>query len=477
MENPDASDILYMQVAESFAMPIRRGTLLRGERMPSVRELARSRGISVGTVIQAYRILEDAQLIEARARSGYYVAAKPSNLAEPEPSNPPASASAVDVSSLAADVMSLAQDPGHVSLGAAVPPAELFMEERVRRAVSRSVQRNRATLCDYPTGHGDESLRTAIARHALHFGCQLAPENIVVTNSCLESVSLCLSVVTQPGDVVAVESPTLFAFLEILENLRLRALEVPTHPRTGMSLDALEMALRTQPVKAVLTIPTLSNPLGSCIPVTDRQRMAELASAHDVPLIEDVICNDLVSQGELRRAVRSFDQAGHVMLCGSFTKTLAPGLRLGWVDGGRWGQTIVRKKAAVSGRQTAFLERALADLLRQPGIEAGFRQTRAAIAARMDEARGIIARHFPDGTRVTDPEGGFILWVELPSSIDSLELFRKCLAERIVISPGKIFGASESFGHCIRVGLGGRWDDAHREALRRVGELASTMLG
>lgn len=474
MEDQDSADILYMRVAESFATPIRRGTLRRGERMPSVRELARSRGISIGTVIQAYRILEDAQLIEARPRSGYFVAAKPQNLAEPGLSNPPGSASAVDVSSLAAEVMSLAHAPGHISLGAAVPPAELFMEEKVRRAVSRSVQRNRATLCEYPTGHGDESLRTAIARHALHFGCQLAPENIVVTNSCLESISLCLSVVTEPGDVVALESPTLFAFLEILENLRLRALEIPTHPRTGISLDALEMALRTQPVKAVLAVPTLSNPLGSCIPVADRQRLAEIGSKHDVPLIEDVICNDLVGQSDLRRAVRSFDPTGHVMLCGSFTKTLAPGLRLGWVDGGRWARTIVRKKASVSGRQTAFLERALADLLRQPGIEAGFRQTRSAIAARMDEARGIIARHFPEGTRVTDPDGGFILWVEMPRSVDSLELFRRCLAEKIVISPGRIFSASESFGHCIRIGLGGTWDNAHRDALRRVGEMAKT---
>jgi len=162
-------------------------------------------------------------------------------------------------------------------------------------------------------------------------------------------------------------------------------------------------------------------------------------------------------------------------MCGSFSKTIAPGLRLGWVDAGRWGPKLVRLKESTSGSQTTMLERALADLLTQPGIEAGYRQMRRTIAARVAEARGLIAQYFPKGTRVTDPPGGFILWVELPHRIDSLELFQACLAEKIVIAPGKMFSATPYFDHCIRLGLGGRWDDAHRHALRRVGELAGSM--
>ncbi|RWP78340.1 PLP-dependent aminotransferase family protein [Mesorhizobium sp.] len=475
MQDQEPVEILYLQVAESLATPIRAGTLIRGERIPSVRELARSRDVSIGTVLQAYRILEDAQLIEARPRSGYFVAARPPSLPEPETSNPPADSLAVDVSSLAARVMHLAHDPGYASFGAACPGADLFAEERVRRAVSRAVQRHRATLCQYTTGYGDESLRRAIARHALRMGCHIEPRDVVVTNSCLESITLCLRAVTRPGDIVALESPTLFAFLEILENLHLRALEIPTHPRTGFSLDALQLAFDTQPIKAVLTVPTLSNPIGSSMPLADRRRLAQMVAERGIPLIEDVLYNDLAEHEDQRQAVRSFDTSGHVMICGSFSKTIAPGLRLGWVDAGRWGAKLVRMKESTSGSQTAIIERALADLLAQPGIEAGYRQIRATIAARVDEARGLIARHFPEGTRVTDPQGGFILWVELPRGIDSLELFQTCLAESIVIAPGKMFSATSHFCHCIRLGLGGRWDDAHRHALRRVGELAETM--
>jgi len=471
----DRFEALYLQIAESIGTPIRTGTLAHGERIPSVRDLARQWNVSPGTVMQAYRTLEDARLIEARSRSGYFVAARPPRLPEPDASNPPASSMAVDVSSLAARVMRLAYDPACVSFGAACPSPDLFSQERVRRAVNRAAQRHRATLTQYTIGAGDESLRRAIARHALRMGCQLDARDIVVTNSCLESITLCLRSVTQPGDVVALESPTLFSFLEILENLHLRALEIPTHPRTGLSLDALQLAFDTQPVKAVLAVPTLSNPIGATLPLVERKRLAQMVAQRRVPLIEDVLCNDLAEDETHRRAVRSFDTSGHVMICGSFSKTLAPGLRLGWVDAGRWGTPLARLKQSTSGSQSVILERALADLLTQPGIEAGYRQMRATLAARMDEARGMVAECFPNGTRVTSPAGGLILWVELPRGVEALALFQACLDENIVIAPGTMFSATDHFRHCVRLGLGGSWDDTHRAALRRIGMRAAEL--
>jgi DNA-binding transcriptional MocR family regulator len=341
-----------------------------------------------------------------------------------------------------------------------------------RRAVTRAAQRHSASLTRYAIGPGDGALRQAIARHALGLGCQLDTRDIVVSNSCLESIALCLRSVTQPGDAVALESPTLFSFLVILESLHLRALEVPTHPRTGMSLDALQLAFDTQPIKVVLTVPTLSNPIGACMPLAERRRLARIVAERRVPLIEDVLCNELAQSDDHRRAVRSFDPTGHVMLCGSFSKTVAPGLRLGWVDAGRWSSDVARLKQATSGAQAVVLEQALADLLTRPGVEASRRKLRSALSARLEQAREVIARHFPAGTRVTNPAGGLFLWVELPREIDALALFHACLAEHIVIAPGTMFSATDHFRHCIRLGLGGEWDEAHRQALRRVGELA-----
>lgn len=468
-------DSLYLQIAERMAQSIRSGTLARGERLPSVREQARRQGVSPATVVQAYRSLEDARLIEARPRSGYFVAARPQRLPEPEVSAPPGASLPVDVSSLGDQVMRMAADPSVISFGAACPSGELFAQERVRRAVSRAAQRHRATLCRYPIGPGNEVLRRAIARHLLGLGCQLEALDILVTNGCLESVSLCLRAVTQPGDVVALESPTYFGLLEVLESMHLRALEIPTHPRTGLSLDALQLAFDTQPVKAVLAVPTLSNPLGACMPAAERRRLAQMVAERGIPLIEDVLYNDLAEREEVRRAVKSWDTTGHVMICGSFSKTVAPGLRVGWVAGGRWSAQLRRLKAVHSGAQTELIELAMADLLSQPGHESAWRQLRATIAARVDEARGIIAESFPKGSRVTDPAGGFILWVELPPGTDSVALFRACLAEKICIAPGTMFSATGRFNHCIRLGVGGRWDEPQRAALRRVGAIACAM--
>ncbi len=469
------ADTLYLKIADAMARQIRTGTLPRGERIPSVRNLASQHGVSQSTVVQAYRTLEDARLIEARPRSGYFVAARPPQLPEPDTSRPPRRSVSVGISAMAAKMASLAHHPDYVSFGAACPEASLFAQERVRRAVSRATQRHRSTLCQYPFGPGDESLRRAIARHVLRMGCHIDADDIVVTSSCLESISLCLRTVTKPGDVVALESPTYYGFLDILENLGLRALEIPTHPRTGLSLDALQLALDTQPIKALLAVPTLSNPIGASMPVPERKRLVQMLARHKVPMIEDVLYNDLCEEDDRRRAVQSFDTAGQVMLCGSFSQTIAPGLRLGWIAAPAWTERLPRLKAATSGSETVMLQRALADLLTQPGIEAGYRQLRGVVAARVDEARGLISRHFPKGTRVTAPAGGFILWLELPGEIDTVALFEACLDEHICIAPGSLFSATDRFRHCMRLGLGGKWGDAERRALARVGKLAEAL--
>jgi DNA-binding transcriptional MocR family regulator len=467
---------LYLQIAERLARTIRAGTLKRGERLPSVRELARQQTVSQSTVVQAYRWLEDARLIEARPRSGYFVAARPAQLPEPQASRPGRQSLLVQLDQLGQQVLSLSATPDIISFGAACPGPEFFDQERIRRSLSRVVQRHRELLCSYPLGPGQEEVRRAVARYALGLGCELHASDVVMTNSCMEAITLCLKAVTQAGDVVALESPTYFGFLEILQSLHLRALEIPTHPRHGISLDALQLALETQPIKALLVVPTLSNPIGACMPLLERKRLAQLVSTHDVALIEDVIYNDLAEQEDRRRAVKSFDKTGHVMICGGFSKTVAPGLRLGWVEAGRWGPQLRKIKAVQSGAQTPVLELALADLLNQAGNGAALRQLRATVAMRVDQARGLIAESFPKGTRVTDPAGGFILWVELPEGLDSLALFEACMAENICIAPGTMFSASARFRHCVRLGVGGRWGAEHPQALRRIGAIAQQML-
>ena len=474
---------LYQQLADRLVALIERSALKRGDRLPSVREMARQQGVSAATVVQAYRTLEDRRVLEARPRSGYFVAAsvrrtpqRLPTLAQPEISQPSPESMPVDVSTLVEQVMQAAGDPRFISFGAACPSGDLFPPERLRKALGRALQRQHAALSRYPFAPGIRPLREAIARRTLGWGCTLDPERILITNSCLESISLCLRAVTQPGDIVAIESPTYFGLLQILETLGLRALEIPTHPRTGLSLPALQLALETQPVKALLSVPTLSNPLGAVMPLTERRALARLLQTHQLPMIEDALYNDLCPRADGRRAVQSFDTEGLVMLCSSYSKTLAPGLRLGWVEAGRWSPKVRRLAATLAGGRTELLEWAMTELLDQIQYEPALRQLRTMLGKRMDQARALIAHCFPAGTRVTQPDGGFILWLELPEGLRALDLYEAALRERICIAPGPMFSASTRHDHCLRLGLGRGWGPAEQQALQRVGQMACTQL-
>ena len=473
---PQEGGALYLRIAHTLAEAIRQGSLARGQRLPSVRETARQYGVALSTVVQAYHWLEDARLVVARPRSGFFVAASRSTqLPEPTVGRVPRRAQPVHVDVLGQRLLGLQDRQALVSFSSGTPGAAMLDADRVRRTLVRAVQRHRHLLCEYPGPNGHEVARQALARYALGLGCSLDPERITLTAGCMEAISLCLRSVTQPGDVVAIESPTHYSFLELLQSLHLKALEIPTHPRHGLSLDALQLALDTQPVKAVLVVPTLSNPLGSCMPLAERRRLAQVASQHDFAVIEDAVYNDLVFSDELRRTVKSFDTTGHVMLCDSFTKTVAPGLRLGWVEAGRWTARL-RQLNNVQGAQTAVIELAMAELLAQAGYLAGMRQLRSWAAARLEEARSLLAEHFPPGTRVSDPPGGFLLWVELPRGLDAQALFEAAQAEGILVAPGRLFSAHERFKNCVRIGVGADWTDRHPQALARVGQLACELL-
>ena len=469
-----AESPLYLSLAERLAGLAASGSLRPGARLPSVRALSEQHGVSISTAVQAYRTLEDRGVIEARPKSGFFVRRARELPPVPAATRPPTRPVAVEVKAIADAVYDLLGEPGYISFGAAAAAESLYANERIRRALARSAQRHVQSLGRYATLLGVPELRQAISRRAVNLGCHLDHDNVVVTNGCTESITLCLRAVTQPGDVIAIESPTYFGFLRAMQALGLRAVEIPMQPRTGMSLEALELALDTQPIKAVLAVPTVSNPMGTIMPTASKKRLAAMLARRGVPLIEDVICSDLAPTEEGRRAVRSFDRGGNVMLCGSFGKTLAPGLRgLGWVEAGRWSREVASLKRSFSGGGSTVVEWAVADLLEHGGYEQSLRQLRRNFSEQVDIARQLIGSAFPAGTRVTDPSGGFVLWVELPRSVDAIELYRRCIGQGIVVVPGPLFTTTTRYRNCLRLNAGAPWTAEREQALRMVGQLAT----
>lgn len=468
----EASSTRYRVLAGRIEAQVRAGSLKAGARLPSVREHAVQQGVSITTVLQAYRTLEDLGVIEARPKSGFFVKARVAPPREPLPSRPPQRPRVVERGDIVELVLHATNDRRYVSFGSAQASSELYPNERLRRAIARQAQRDVQALGRYAAPYGTIALRQAIAHHTSHLGCDIEHHEVLVTHGCREAIDLCLRAVTSPGDIVAIESPTYFGFLGNLHAMGLRALEIPTHPRLGMSIDALELALDTQPVRAIVVVPTVSNPLGSTMPPAAKKRLAQIAAQRKVPIIEDVICNDLAATEEARRAVRAYDRTGNVMLCGSFSKTLAPGLAMGWVSAGKWVKAVAAHKLAASAAPVSVLEHALAELLQRGGYETSLRRLRRAFAEQVEQGRRLVAEHFPSGTRATNPSGSFFLWVELPRGVDALELFSRCLDQSIVVAPGTLFTTTSRFQNCIRLNVGELWTATRVAAMATIGRLA-----
>ena len=466
---------LYDQVAVIVARHIEDGVLGPGERLPSVRRLSAQHGVSISTAVRAYVTLENRGLIEARPQSGFYVRPRwRERVAEMATSRPRAGAARVSLGELRARLTQHAGDPNIISLGRAEPGAELLPIARLNRTLAAAVRRSGAGAVTYSPTTGCESLRRQLARQALDWGCQLAPEDFIVTNGAMEALFLCLLATTRPGDVVALESPTYFGLLEAVETLGLRALEVPTHPRDGMDLDRLEVVLCRERVAAVLTVPSFNNPLGCCMPPENRRRLVELLARREIPLIEDDLYSDLPHEPLARpHAVKSLDRKDLVLLCGSVSKTLAPGWRVGWVvPGARYYDRIKQLKASSNVSTGTAPQLALADFLREGGYARHLRSLRRAFANQVARMAQAVEEAFPSGIRLSRPQGGFVLWVELPAGVDALELHARAFATGIAVAPGPMFSArGRQYANFVRLSCGAPWSARTEQAIGVLGHL------
>lgn len=476
MAPPAGVGNLYERVAGHIQDLIEKGTLRPGERIPSVRRLSDQQGVSVSTVLQAYTVLEDRGLIEARPQSGYYVRVqswKPP--AEPEMSRPTTRATEVTVGELVMRVMKAVRDPGLVALGAAIPSPELLPTRQLNRAMAALGRRSPELGSSYDVPPGLTALRIQIARRALDAGCALSPEEIVTTCGGMEALHLSLSAVAKPGDTIAIESPTYFGILQCIESLGMKALEIPTHPRDGVSLDALAYALEHQPIAACLFVLNFNNPLGSCMPDENKRLLVEMLAEREIPLIEDDIYGDVSFTPQRPKTAKAFDKKGLVLLCDSFSKTLAPGYRVGWVAPGRFQEKVELLKTVSTIATATLPQMAIADFLANGGYAHHLRRVQRVYSDQVNLVTEAIAKYFPEETKLTRPSGGQVLWVELPAHIDSLELFHRALTEKISIAPGPIFSAKQKFRNFIRINCGNPWTLTVERALKTLGRIVTTM--
>jgi len=469
-----ARTTLYEQVAARIGALIDQGTYRPGDRIPSIRELSRQLRVGVNTVMEAYAQLENLRVVEARPQSGYYVACR---LLEPRASletgkaKQELAARAVEIGRGPLEVMRNLADPALVPLGRGVPNVELLPVEKLNRMLAAQVRRFGTESVSYAGAKGMKRLRTQIAKRSLDCGCRLSPEEIVVTSGCVEAVTLALQATCRPGDTVAIGSPVYYTFLQSIQWLGLKVLEIPSTPREGMSLDVLGYAILHNPVHACLVISNFNNPLGSVMSDDRKRELVALLGKHEIPLIEDDVYGDLAFGPYRPISAKAYDEQGLVLQCGSFSKTLAPGYRVGWIAPGRFQEKVRSLKSLFNIATASPTQLAVAEFLTSGGYDRHLRAMRRTYARQVAQVRAAIGRWFPDGTRVTRPDGGFVVWVELPDEADAFALYEQALRSGISVAPGPLFTTGDKFRSCIRLSAA-FWSRGIEQALRTVGGLA-----
>jgi DNA-binding transcriptional MocR family regulator len=463
---------------ESFALELEErilaGTFPEGGRIPALRESAAQHGLSLSTVLQAYHLLETRGIIEAKPQSGYYVRYRPRKVRlEPDPEPTRDDPTRVSIDELWLRLVRDKRDPDFAQFGAATPDPELLPTARLNRLLAELAREGRFSERG-PMPEGCEELRVQVAQRAFGYGCEVGPDDIVITAGCSEAMSLCLQAVCSPGDTVAIESPTYFGVLLILESLRLKALEIPTNPGTGMSLDALGFALENHPVKAVVAVTNFNNPLGSCMPDEAKVELAAMLSRRGIPLVENDIYGELYFSERKPSVAKAHDSDGSVLLCSSFSKDISPGYRIGWVAPGRYLDRVRTLKMAFTNGSSVLPQLTIARYLESGGYDLHLRKIRRAYAYKSLGMSRAIEEHFPEGTRIAEPLGGYVIWVRLPDGLDSMLLYREAEKARITIAPGCMFSPSGKFRDYVRLNAAA-WSERTEMDLARLGRLAKDL--
>lgn len=466
----------YQGLADELTLAIRSGRLPAGSSLPSLRECAAQRKLSLNTVNAAYRLLEDRGLIAAKPQSGFYIC---SELATPEASFRRTAAKdvmgAVQVDLMTA-VAQAQQRPGIVDLAFAGPRGKRFYpSERLARLTATVLRRQPDLVAAYAMPPGSTLLREQIAARNRRLGMDLTHDCVILTHGTMEALNLALRAVTRPGDCVGVEAPSFFYLYPMLSSLGLRAIEVPTHPTTGLDVDVVERLLIDRRIAALVAMPTVHNPLGCSMPVDAKRRLAKLLNAYKTPLIEDAMYAELQFNEPLEPVVKAFDPGGWVIACGGFSKTLSPDYRIGWIVAGRFSHAVQQLRFTSSAAESMVLCETVGQFLQGGNYELHLRSLRRLYFTQVSKVRGLIAQFFPAGTRATQPTGGFVLWVELPPQVDSLDLYRVALEQGVVIMPGQVYSKGPRYRHCMRITCCQDIDERFIEAVRKVGEVAAEL--
>ena len=466
-------ELLYLQIAGSLEQQIHNDVLKVGDKLPSIRMICRQHGVSMSTAQYAYYELEAKSLIEPRPQSGYYVSNSfRKKLAMPGVSRPESKAAARTVTDIIENSFHPTSEQNFTVFSRGVPAVKLLPVAKLNKGALQAVRSLPGGGTTYEPLQGNAKLRTQIARWSFSWKGNLTDKDILTTAGCMSAISYCLMALTKRGDTIAVESPCFYGILQLSQSLGLKILELPTDPETGVDMDSLKKIVQKTKLAACIFVSNFNNPFGSLMPEEHKKEAVKLLGKYNIPLIEDDIYGDLYFGDQRPTCCKSYDEEGMVLLCNSFSKTLAPAYRVGWVAAGKFMNDLMKMKLFHSLSSTAITHEAIGSFLETGRYETHLRKLRKTLYTNYLQYVRVIAESFPPGTKISRPQGGLSIWMELPKSIDTIELYNTAVGKKITFSPGSMFTLQKQFSNCMRLTYGLEWNDKTENALKTLGKLA-----
>ncbi|GAB2554919.1 aminotransferase-like domain-containing protein [Spirosoma aerophilum] len=465
-----AKEVLYLKIASILENQILSQTLRIGDKLPSIRSIQKIYGVSLNTAIQAFTELESKSLIESRPKSGYFVSkiaqrklALPSvsQLQQPQPGK--------NTDDLISRVYNVLRDKRIRQFSLGIPDKRLLPIAKLNKGLIKAMRQLDGNGTEFEPVEGSQNLKRNVAKWSLVFEGQLTEDDIITTTGTTNAIYQCLLATTKPGDTMATESPVYFGLLQLAKSMGLHVIELPTHPTTGIEIDALKKAIPKITVCCLTA--NFSNPLGSLMPDAHKKEVVELLTHHHIPLIDDDLFGNLFFSGTRPKPCKAFDQAGMVMWCGGVSKTLAPGYRVGWVAPGKFKEQLVRQKLVQTVTLPSLFQEVIADFMEHGGYDHHLRTLRHTLHTNCLKFQQAIEDYFPDTTKIAQPQGGFFLWLELDKRVDTTELYETALKHNLSFAPGSMFSQNSNFNNCMRLNFAMPWDDSVEGDIKRLGTL------
>jgi DNA-binding transcriptional MocR family regulator len=467
-------DFLYHEIASGIAGQITNGVLKYRDKLPSVRMLCKEHNISMNTAKRVFLELEAQSLIDTKPQSGYFVSRLPSvKLQMPEVSRPSLIAKDTAPNELISKVYANIANEKLTLFSIGIPSGDLLPLAKLKKEIVRATQKLREGGATYEPSQGNINLRRMIAVRSLTWGGNLNENDLITTNGAMNALSFCLMALGKPGDTIAIESPCYPGILQLAISLGFKVLELPTHPVTGLEIDALKNAI--DKIDLCLLVPNFNTPLGSCMPDEHKKEIVALLAKHQIPLIEDDVYGDLYFGKQRPKCCKSFDTEGNVLWCGSISKTLAPGYRVGWVAPGKYKEKLLKLKLIHSISSSSIAQEAVANFLATGKYKNHLRQLRRTLQSNYQNYVHAIGQYFPEGTKITRPQGGVAVWVEFSKDIDTAKLYDLAIKQHISIAPGRMFTLQDQFENCMRLCIGLPWSDEIDFKLKQLGNLAKML--